>query len=1422
MVTGGKDMSAACRIRMVAAAAVAACGFLGGATLTVDPSGAGGAFTAIQPAIDAASAGDIVVVLPGTYVVSAPLSFLGKAVTVRSRDGAAATTIRMADTPADAARASIVVFGAADGEGAVLEGFTLAGGLGCDAALDIFEAGLRGRCGGAVLATGGKAGVRGCTIAGNRADVGGGVCAMGGSELALTDCTLTANEAHEGGGLAALHAAPALSGCTISGNRSLIAPWQHWRIDGDGGGVFLRGIAGPDTPKSATFAGCTIADNRADDNGGGIFAGYNVGVAFADTTVARNGGRNGGGVYLVSSGFMTAVRCTIDANHAREFGGGIHGDYGGCTLDACAISANTCGDGSEAYGGNGGGVYFSYMTLVCTNSRFVRNSAAGNGGGMWLGDTSPVRFANCAFLDNAAGYEGGGIMLYYDTVEFEHCTIAGNAASNRGGGVHIFGGNNVRFSSSIVWGNAGGAFFPTDPQAQFAAERSCIELPAPWPGTGNINADPRFCGWGGAGEVFVDGAAPAPGDGTAAHPFSALASAFQFDYALAAGLSPCIGGGLDGTNMGADTGVRACATPPAGARTINVAGGTYSMGGNVLSNHASLVGGAGGSATVLEGTVAGLRTGATLESATVAAGSGVRVAAGEAPSILGVTAIGNRARYGAGLFCGAGSAPVVTDCVIEGNTALESGGGCFLGDLCSARISRTRIRGNSTTALYLAPWGGGGGVFCGANCSAELADSLIVENWSYCGGALLCVAEASPALGRCTISGNGALTGSGAIHCTDAAPVLNGCIVWENVGASIVADADSRPAVTGSCIEGGFPGEGNVDVDPRFCGYDGRLDIYANAANPQPGDGTEGNPYRELAPALAFSYAPAADSPCLGMGVPLEPCPAGAATQPRIHVAPGTYSILGLSLVHGASVIGAAPETTIVRGTVFGLAAGALLSNVTVTGGTAGGVVVQPGAAPRIENCIITENFGSGIVCTEGSAPAIRDCRISRNDAESGGGIYAEGASPSIADCTISENIADWGGALSCKSGGTATVVRTAITANWAWSGGGVISARASIELSECGIIGNMSQYDAGGIQCYGNPAPPGAAVTAVNCIIAGNAEHGVLAGDRARVVLVNTTIAQNRAYDLYCGGTGVGTLKSCIVFGQAASEAPLNAAGCVIGRDPLFAANGVFDFARMQPIEIGGVSFAVPDFTVSEPDYRLQLYSPALNIGINEGAPAADIDGVARPCYGTVDAGAYELCGLGPNEPPALSVSPDHANLEICGGPAVLALAATASDPEAAELRYEWTSEPAAVVTGAGASAEVWLPAAGDYTVTCIVRDGIHAASVAVPVRVTSCGGLMLHVGDVNNDMHIDIADAIRTLAYLFANADEPPCLASADANGSGSVDIADAITVLGYLFSGRAMHGPEGIAIPPGGDGCFSYAAEVVTIECATPCTP
>jgi len=57
---------------------------------------------------------------------------------------------------------------------------------------------------------------------------------------------------------------------------------------------------------------------------------------------------------------------------------------------------------------------------------------------------------------------------------------------------------------------------------------------------------------------------------------------------------------------------------------------------------------------------------------------------------------------------------------------------------------------------------------------------------------------------------------------------------------------------------------------------------------------------------------------------------------------------------------------------------------------------------------------------------------------------------------------------------------------------------------------------------------------------------------------------------------------------------------------------------------------------------------------------------------------------------------------------------------------------------------------------------------------------------GDTNDDLSVDISDAVSILAYLFAGGPAPLCLATADVDASAVLDISDAVSLLGHLFAG------------------------------------
>lgn len=400
----------------------------GAATLYVSASGSNTppfdtwprAATNIQIAIDAASAGDVVLVTNGVYASGGTVVYgmtnrvtINKAIEVRSVGGWASTTICGQGPHGDAAVRCVYL-----GTNAVLSGFTLTGGF-----TRVTGPGWENDCdGGGALCESGAL-VSNCLITGNSAYHGGGI--KGRSNTVVCECRLVGNSAlpasyaASGGGASGgrlIHCeirdnqtawGGGASGATIEGGtlRSNTARYGGGATscsleDCDVAGNLSYGWAGGGLYECSA-RGCTLRGNVAYTNGGGAYWSY-----LTNCAVTGNSAMYGGGVCQ-----GTIERCTIVGNSATHSGGGACNG----ALRECLVAGNTAGE-------NGGGGYFSgggsmESCTVCDNSADV-------GGGVAYGDF----IRNCIVVSNTASAiqtEAGRqnyFTVYSDTMNFV-CTV---------------------------------------------------------------------------------------------------------------------------------------------------------------------------------------------------------------------------------------------------------------------------------------------------------------------------------------------------------------------------------------------------------------------------------------------------------------------------------------------------------------------------------------------------------------------------------------------------------------------------------------------------------------------------------------------------------------------------------------------------------------------------------------------------------------------------------------------------------------------------------------------------------------------------------------------------------------------------------------------------------------------------------------
>jgi len=188
-----------------------------------------------------------------------------------------------------------------------------------------------------------------------------------------------------------------MTDCTVSGNRAL---------NGEGGGIYNNGYSG-----SLTMTACTVSDNTADDGDGGGIYNYSK-LTMTDCTVRGNradSDSDGGGIYNLW-GNVTMTACTVSDNWALDNGGGIC-NLDDLTMTNCTVSGNTAEDG------DGGGIY-NDDELWMTNCTVSDNDAeSGGGGGIYNNDAEEDLTLMCTIVygNTADGSDDNIVGPFTDT-----------------------------------------------------------------------------------------------------------------------------------------------------------------------------------------------------------------------------------------------------------------------------------------------------------------------------------------------------------------------------------------------------------------------------------------------------------------------------------------------------------------------------------------------------------------------------------------------------------------------------------------------------------------------------------------------------------------------------------------------------------------------------------------------------------------------------------------------------------------------------------------------------------------------------------------------------------------------------------------------------------------------------------------------
>ena len=515
----------------------------------------------------------------------------------------------------------------------------------------------------------------------------------------------------------------------------------------------------------------------------------------------------------------------------------------------------------------------------------------------------------------------------------------------------------------------------------------------------------------------------------------------------------------------------------------------------------------------------------------------------------GLTITGGYSQAGSGIYC-LYADPSISNSVICRNYVEQTGGGIYC-QYSDPTIFNCTIRQNYSD-------GSGGGVYC------------------Y---------ESSPSFLNSTIAANYTTgSGGGIVSFHNSIPILENSLIWGNDPMSIYNTDGDPPTAIYCDIQGGWEGEGNIDLNPFF----------VDPAND--------------------NFNVCLQSPCIDAGNPQTEDPDG--TRSDIGVFYYDHPLCNIGNVWYVSTSGdddygdGSPENPL-RTIQFALDISGDGDSIIVEEGTylenlifhdneivLGSLFLVDGDTSHISATMIDGNLSGSVMIFEDleyGRPVVSGFTIENGFANQGGGIYCMNSDPTIQNNVIRNNTAydmGEGGGIYCEDS-ELLIFNNTISGNQSdYSGGGIYCYESTPIIDGCTIRENTGK---GAIQCAYSDA-----IISNNLIInnSGGPEGGGISCGGSNPVIINNTICDNTYTGIYSSSNSHPTIINNIFWYNDPDQvrgSPSMTYSCIDGGwegegniydNPLFVDrfNGNYNVYAQSPcIDAGDPSREDPDGTRSD-----------------------------------------------------------------------------------------------------------------------------------------------------------------------------------------------------------------------------------------------